>query len=335
MGTLFRELKQRNACSESINTIIKEDIDSDALEADDEIFDEEKQSNLWEYVGQDNDAMDAVQSVIRNKEERLQVGKFAVGKSFLYWNYYKELDEEQLEEFIGSNKRFRALDFGGHSIVDLVVYAHYDSIKEEALATGLVRADVFEKAVIQKAERYLKTKKCREMRCRNQFDDFHFDLRYDSRVQPRHLHALFLYTDFTKFSTEFSKVFRRILNESIKDTNVRNSKFAHTAQSLRELITYFGSNRNYGGKPEDLCGPFYTGMDCVLNVPEFALSLQGPTSSSRELSIAWRFAGHSGMVITLDNSTGVSAEERFVNVRWLSSFPEEDEQVHILWSFSH
>ncbi|NRA43278.1 MAG: hypothetical protein HRU21_13395, partial [Pseudomonadales bacterium] len=64
-----------------------------------------------------------------------------------------------------------------------------------------------------------------------------------------------------------------------------------------------------------------------MNMPSFALALNGPTSTSKQKAVATRFAGDGGMVIVLDNQRGNSDYERFWDCSWLSAFTEEDERL--------
>ena len=215
------------------------------------------------------------------------------------------------------------------------VSPHYDSIKEEAVQSGLITAAKFEKNVVQKAERYLKSKKCRKMKSYRWNEQcYHFGVAAGSPLSAKHLHSLFLYTDFTEFCTEFSRSFRgKTDDEPIEVVVSRNSKFYYTAKALRELITLFGS---CGRGMFDVAqqkyvrgesGPFFCGLNCVLNVPQFAVSFQCPLSTTKTKAIALRFAGERGMVMVMNNKGDGCDREMFMNAKWLSAFPEEDERL--------
>ena len=74
-------------------------------------------------------------------------------------------------------------------------------------------------------------------------------------------------------------------------------------------------------------GPFYCGVSVVLNVSAFTIGFNTPTSTSKTLEIAWRFAGESGMVITGNNEVGLSQHQPLFNATWISAFAEEDEYL--------
>ena len=74
-------------------------------------------------------------------------------------------------------------------------------------------------------------------------------------------------------------------------------------------------------------GPFYCGMSVVLNIPQFAIRLNGPTSTSLHIEVAMRFGGTEGMIIQLNNEGLYAQLERHFDCEWLSAFPEESERL--------
>merc|ERR1712003_4826 len=65
----------------------------------------------------------------------------------------------------------------------------------------------------------------------------------------------------------------------------------------------------------------------VLNIPQFAIRLNGPTSTSVHGEVAMRFGGVKGMIIQLNNDKGIARFERHFDCSWLSDFPEESERL--------
>ena len=70
-------------------------------------------------------------------------------------------------------------------------------------------------------------------------------------------------------------------------------------------------------------------MSAVLNIPQFAIRLNAPTSTSLHIEVAMRFAGGTdGMIIQLNNESDTAAwRERHFACDWLSAFPEESERL--------
>merc|ERR1712154_520520 len=83
------------------------------------------------------------------------------------------------------------------------------------------------------------------------------------------------------------------------------------------------SSGDFGG--DESRGPFYCGMGAVLNIPQFAIRLNGPTSTSLFIEVAVRFGGVEGMIIQLNNEENPAYQERHFDCGWLSAFPEESE----------
>ena len=162
-------------------------------------------------------------------------------------------------------------------------------------------------------------------------DPYHFGIAKGEPLRPHHLYALLAYTDFTKLSTEITESFRKLFaTETIEDVKARNEAFYWCSRYLRELVTYFGSHGSASRKKKGNgyeSGPFFTGMSVVLALPQFTMGLQGPTSTSKQKSVAWRFAGSRGMVIVLNNANGMSMYEPFFDASWISQYPEEDERL--------
>ena len=317
-----RQVGDARGCRQIHNQMKRENMDTDCIEDEMENYEEDGDCNLLKATKHQMAAFEALRTFIRR--HRVCKKSFAVGKPLFYWEWHRTVKDEEIKK----NFYFQNIKWDGHSIKDLLVSPQFDSIKEEALQSGLISAADFEKGVVQKAARYLKQKKCRKMKSNGWGRVYHFGIVEGSPLSPRHLHSLFLYTDFTEFCTEFSRCFRALSDgEPIEVVVGRNSKYYHCSKALRELITLFGSDGQTWKGGES--GPFFCGINCVLNVPQFAVSFQCPTSTTKTKEIALRFAGESGMMMVLNNKSGGSEWEMFFNAKPLSAFPEEDERLFI------
>ena len=215
-------------------------------------------------------------------------------------------------------------DFCGHSICDLFVCKYYDSLKEEVVNSKYINIQEFNKNVIQKANKYINTEKCKKIKCIHSWpsDPLNYDIPYESPLIGQHLHSLILYCDFSDFCTDFSSTFRPIYNnEKLNKIKERNQKYHHIAKYLREIVQYYGIN----GWQES--GPFYTGISFVMTIPSFSIRLNGPNSTSKYKEIAMRFATRDGIIIQLNNKSFTGKQEVFFDCSWLSAFPEEEERL--------
>ena len=215
----------------------------------------------------------------------------------------------------------------------LEVKPRFASIKQEAVESGKIPERMFEKNVVEKAAALLKGKKGRGMLSG---PDNGYGFSRGRVLQPKHLHSLLLYTDFTDFCTEFARTVRVDTEvEDVDSVNKRHAPYFHISKAMREAIDLFGTSCNgrLNGYPSDRkrrdeeSGPFWCGLKCVINVPQFAISFNGPTSTTKTKEIAVRFAGERGMIMVMNNKEESAKFEKFINVKWLSAFPEEDERL--------
>ena len=306
--TVFEETVNGSACRQLHGFVEKEDFDTDGVKADVAIFEEEEDSNLLRATAHRIGIMKPISSFVRR--QRVCAKALSAGMPFHYWKNQRNLKGPEY-----------------------AVKPRFGSIKEEVLESGLVGAAEFESGVIQKALRYITTKKCRKMKS-NEHISYQYDLKSGSPLEPRHLHSLFSYTDYTDFCTEFSRQFRAENEEEpLESINNRNSFYYHVSKALNEIVTLFGTsgygiwNNNTLECEGGESGPFWCGLNCVLNVPEFAISFYGPTSTTKTKEIAVRFAGETGMLMVMNNQKGDRKNEKFLNVKAFSAFAEEDERL--------
>ena len=178
---------------------------------------------------------------------------------------------------------------------------------------------------------------------------FHYDIKKGSSLCSHHLLSLLLYTDYTDLSSNFSSSFRKTKTfETLKNIKKRNSAYFFMSKHLRELVEVYGqcSFGEYKGTGlvswsssfiNKMSGYFYCGMSVAMNIPSFSMRLCSPTSTSMQLSVALKFSGRDGMVITLNNPTttddkyghptvGQYSYLRGFNCCWISRYKEEDER---------
>ena len=302
------------------------EVDTDCLDADIKLFDEENDCNLYDALGRDEEPLVALRQTMRH--QRIMSMSFATGHQLFYWKWYRTATKKD----VAANYLLAKMDLGGHSPAELSVNEYFKDLKEEIMATGLVGVKTFEDSVVKKAAAYLQSQHCRKITskpCGSQAvagpDPLYFDIPWDSPLSAQHLQAIILYCDFTELCTLFSQSVRPMKwNDELKDVMARNAKFFHLSKLLRELVTYFGNNgtKSMNGKVN---GPFFSGVSVVLNVSEFSIGFNTPTSTTKSPAIAWRFAGSDGMVLNMGNEKGFATLQPVFDATWISSFVEEDE----------
>ena len=249
---------------------------------------------------------------------------FSKGFTWFYWQYHR--DNKKRVQIPGNED-----DFDGYTEQQLYVPCKYNSYKDETLQhLNMASYEV----MMTKAKQYINSTAIRAM-TPNYFG--YIWLKYGvsktDKVDMNHVIALILYCDYSAYCTEFSGTFRRLSRlESMEDVKKRNSAYWFQSRYIREVIECFGINNDTqvlqdGIKAEP--GPFYCGIDVVLAIPQFSLRLCGPTSTSKHLEVSLNFSKRTGMIIELDNPTQDprAAAVPFVDVLWLSRFPDEDERI--------
>ena len=227
---------------------------------------------------------------------------FDTGMRLYYWQFYQE--------------------------EPLIVEKRYSSFKEEILTH--VTQTVYQQTMM-KAQQYFNTNKAKSMRAyRYPEDDRHYGIHNDSPLNIWHLMSVILYCDITQLCTQFSKSFRSIeAGESSTSIKSRNSEFWWMAKALNETVTYYGNHGRILCNGES--GPFFCGIDCPLTIPEFAITLNGPTSTTKHIEVAIRFATRDGIILQLNNNGDIFSRDLMMfDCSWISQYPEESEIVHFL-----
>ena len=197
MLSVFQKVVDGAVCRELHDFMETEGADTDCIEDEMEIYEEDRECNLSTVLKHQMAAFEAMRRFIR--KYRVCKKAFSVGKPLFYWKWHQNVKDEDIKK----NADFQNIKWDGHSIKELLVSPHYDSIKEEAVQSGLITAAKFEKNVVQKAERYLKGKKCRKMKSDGDNEEYyHFGVEEGSPLSAKHPHSLFLYTFFSDFCSK-------------------------------------------------------------------------------------------------------------------------------------
>ena len=187
-----------------------------------------------------------------------------------------------------------------------------------------------------KADAYFSSNKVKTMKAhRWGYGILQYGISQDDYIKMKHIMSLILYCDFTEYCTSFSSTFRKIsMTETMEDVKMRNSAYWHQSKSFREAVECFGalSPEATDYMPDDMqpvSGPFFSGLNCVLAIPEFSLRLKSPTSTSVHIEVSLKFASKTGIIIQLNNpGTHMSSTLLpILDVSWLSRYPDEDERV--------
>ena len=209
-----------------------------------------------------------------------------------------------------------------HAHDENYVQSHFYSLKQEAFGSKSISIEQWNKINL-KANFHYDTKKARNTRFNNKFDGNHHGIPKNATISKKHLISIILYCDYSALCTKMSATFRKMTaSETEESVANRNSKFFHFSKLLTEAVQDFGID---GTKEK---GPFYCGINCVLHFSSFAMIFYGPCSTSKQIEIAMNFSKSDGSIISLQNE-GFGSFQKFLDVSWISRFPEEDERVWI------
>ena len=258
---------------------------------------------------------------------------FSTGIAMFYWSWAEKHElgvrtknaiKSSAEQFRGQ-RIFNYNDLGGYSPSELFIKTpKYADLKQEILSNLLneVGAAEYDHAMF-KARRLSATKRAKKLTAGP--DTFlHCGIAEGSGISVAELLSFILYTDFDTLSSRMSASLRKNNPvEPLQSVKRRNASYWHMSKTLKESVCIFGEDGSRSN------GPFFCGMDRVLAVPEFAIRLFAPTSTSRSLEVATLFANDGGCVLGLNNTNGSAGglKCKFFNVSWLSRYPEEQERL--------
>ena len=239
--------------------------------------------------------------------------------SFAYWEYFEFIEIE------------KGINLFGDIIKEMspnpdYVEKRYKDFKTEILHYHLLSVHQFETEIKPKVYTYLKSNIVKSI------GESAWGLQEYFSIPPKvpigfdNLVSIALYTDYTNLSSDFTSTFRRKWQfESIEQVKRRNGRYWWWSKALRETLLVYGERGKFG----DLKGPFYTGMSRVMNLPQFNIRLNSPTSTSVQMAVAMRFSGHTGMILQFENENGRAKHTHGFDCSWLSRFKEEDERYTI------
>ena len=241
-----------------------------------------------------------------------------MGYIWQYWPWYEKNSEFTYLPGIPT-------DYGGFTPQQLYVTAKFADYKEETLHHLDIK--MYNNIVLTKVNLYMESNRVKNTKANWICDRgaLHYGIEEDTPISKEQVISIILYTDFSEYCAKFSATFRKLSSyETFNTTKKRNAEFAHQSRLLRECVEVFSLIHPDDGEK----GPFYSGVDCVLAMPQFAIRLSSPTSTSKHIEVSMNFAKKEGIIITLNN-TGheYAVVVRFFDCSWVSQYPDEDERV--------
>jgi len=300
---LFEDLAIRNQALDPIHSFLNRyDFDSDAMEMD---LQNTADSNLCTFID-DQTVTDSMRTFIDTIN--LRRSAFSTGFKFDYW--VKDDSMRPWDSVLGDVPFVEAI---------------YKDLKTEILSSGLVELAIFDQQVMLKAEKYLKSEKVLQIKAdKLKQSENKYNPQPYREITVQHLCSVILYCDMT-LCTKYSATFRRNnIFENDKSVMKRHSHFVHFAKLLVEMVFWFGTCKYDGGDG----GPFFCGINCVLNLGTFAVCFNGPCSTSKQRAVALNFADN-GLILKVDNNDRYAQHQKFLDCTWISCYMEEAERLWI------
>ena len=193
------------------------------------------------------------------------------------------------------------------------------NLKDEISNYKDISMEQYEQEIRPKADVFYQTKLVKSMKAGRSGYPRYGISKFEILSKDR----IILYTDYTALSSQFTSTFRKSNPfEPIQAMKRRHSHYYWMSKLLRETIAVYGQ---YYGDDASLSGPFYCGMSRLMLMPQFAMKLFSPTSTSCQIAVAVKFSGEGGILIQFRNGTGRAAYLKGLDVSWISRFKEEDE----------
>lgn len=202
---------------------------------------------------------------------------------------------------------------------DLVIKKKFDDFKSEFFAYDNITNDEYDK-IMQKALEKKKTQKVRRIKAK----DGSYGIAEYATMDVHHLMAIILYCDYDDHCSRFSESFRSLTaTETLDETKKRNSNYYWMARRLAEAVQVFGQNR----AEHNVIGPFFCGMNKIMIIPQFHLTLNSPTSTTLQMCVAEGFAGDNGMILQLNNNSRSNMDHlKSFDASFISHYAEEQER---------
>ena len=205
----------------------------------------------------------------------------------------------------------------------------YKDLKEEMRNYAYLPFGEMNKILI-KAQQYENTAIAKSMKATGR-------KRKGAPLTVNHLQSIILYCDYSDLSRDFTISFRKTHPfQPLSQIKNHNSKYYYWSKILKETIKEYGQNntrRGGNGLLSKLDGPFFCGMCVVLNITQFNMFIYSPLSTSVHLEIAMKFSGEEGMILEMNNKTGMSQYLKGMDVSWISRYREEDERYDDIYFY--
>eukprot|EP01084_Bolivina_argentea_P076308 138292_1 len=326
--------------------INENEYDSDSLNQDIHEFSDENESNIREYFNKSSTTNTKyyhmikqflshhyVAIVLSDDKPNININiNYSFGQKFYYKDYYATA---QHGDYKGDNP--------GYKCKDWYVPKKYENLKDEIINNELCTLNMAQFNIIHSKADTILSKNNSTIIKKYVFENVEdLSIAYgilEKEIKIHHILCILLYTDFTDLSYNFSKSFRRLNEqETNQEFKQRKREFYHWSKILISTIESFGTKMNkkhrqtFGTDEYDanFFELYYTGISEPVTFNNFVSKFYGPTSTTKQISVATIFAAHNGIILELKQmNSAFGPNLKFFNCSLLSCYGSEDERLFI------
>lgn len=173
--------------------------------------------------------------------------------------------------------------------------------------------------------------KCKSKIATNLLDAEHYGIPKSSVIAFNHILSLIIWTAYEDLANAVTMTYRQNAYLSFESMKMDHSTYAFFCKHLAESVQCYGNNtmnqRYYQSPSIKNAGSyktFYRGLASQIAIPQIGLPFPAPTSWSQSDTRASIFSGY-GDGIILVATTKYATSSRWMDVAWLSRYPEEEE----------
>eukprot|EP01084_Bolivina_argentea_P174499 302279_1 len=267
---------------------------------------------------------------------------YSFAHRYFYWDFYKN-NNDKYDPIISCKDQIQARQANSeYKLRDWFILSKFKSLKHEMLNNKIcVISNKQWDIQYLKALSHLESDYFKSIRCKLKNDTVAtkiYGIKYNCVITVSHVMAMMIYCNYDYLQSKLSETYRHIpFNETDDMLKLRHSNYYNLGKLLREVVECYGSSNEYIGNYVS----FYHGISIQCNFQSINTSINGPLSTSTDITVAMNFATNrfeeKGMILELKLgyigwNIGVSGSDNTVNNNYaffeckvLSDYPAEQE----------
>eukprot|EP01083_Nonionella_stella_P044138 118960_1 len=214
----------------------------------------------------------------------------------------------------------------GRSAMDLYVAPKYCTFKEELLHNHISCIDRYTWATVNhEAQVQMRSNRYRVITATLRLDDYHpiyNGYKQGDRMEIKHLICVILYCSEDMLQNAYSETYRNRENETFSEVKHRHANFHHFAKALKEAVEVFGT---FYGQSGCNVKAFYHGVNAEMMFYSTNFKIHTVLSTTTKYKVSRQFASDNGLIVAMVPAPML----KYLDVRWLSKYPDECECLFI------